>query len=158
MSSLSIHLSVDIYVAPTFWLLEIMLQWTLGCVYPFVHLKKKIGATPHGIWDWTHASCVGRQSFNHWIATEGPILALSKLHFGIVGRWPHRSGGFGIPSHETIWGNWDSKTKIPQTMSISNITRRWDSPKSSITRPSEDNSWPSVLRSFSICLSSRRGK
>ena len=48
---------------------------------------------PQGTWnlnslimDWTHIPCIGRQSFNHWTAREGPILPFNtfnskRIHF-----------------------------------------------------------------------------
>ena len=62
ISSLSIHLSVDIYVVSVSWLLWIVLQWTLGCIYLF-----KLVFSEHQEWDckiiWHHLHPFDKDTF-----------------------------------------------------------------------------------------------
>ena len=62
LSSLSIHLSVGIYVVSVSWLLWIVLQWTLGCMYLF-----KLVFSEHQEWDckiiWHHLHLFDKDTF-----------------------------------------------------------------------------------------------
>ena len=55
-TSLSIPLSVDTYIASMSWLLQIVLQWTLGCVY-FFELWFSPDVCP-GVWLLDHMETV----------------------------------------------------------------------------------------------------
>ena len=61
-SSVSIHLSVDICVVCVSWLLWIVLQWTLGCIYLF-----KLVLSEHQEWDcritWHHLHLFDKDTF-----------------------------------------------------------------------------------------------
>ena len=84
ISSLSIHLSVDIYVVSVSWLLWIVLQWTLGCIYLF-----KLVFSEHQEWDckiiWHHLHLFDKDTFTTLYYKEVLMYVQCELK---TAKWP----------------------------------------------------------------------